>query len=194
MQYCRVCHAMSPTTLILLWLCSTFVFEFQHVNVIIATPTSNPTDIHDLLPQYGFPKGLLPNNVASYTLPSSDDGFFTVQLQSPCYVHFSDQLVYYHSLITGYLSYGSVSGVSGIQAKMLFLWLPVTGITVHHDSDMLEFFVGALSQNIPATRFQRVPGCSPKACKGSATTILVDRMWSCEHKSMAFLRLPSNSV
>lgn len=55
MQYCRVCHAMSPTTLILLWLCSTFVFEFQHVNVIIATPTSNPTDIHDLLPQYGFP-------------------------------------------------------------------------------------------------------------------------------------------
>ncbi|XP_020206094.1 uncharacterized protein LOC109791237 [Cajanus cajan] len=115
-------------------------------------------DIHDVLPEYGFPKGLLPNNAVSYTL--SSDGAFTVQLQDPCYVYWEDQLVYYHTLIKGTLTYGSVSHVSGIQAQKLFLWLPVTGITLHQDSGMLQFFVGALSQTLPAADFQDVPGCS----------------------------------
>ncbi|CAK8578507.1 unnamed protein product [Lathyrus sativus] len=119
------------------------------------------TDIHDLLPDYGFPKGILPNNIASYTI--SPSGHFTVHLDFPCYVRFSDQLVYYNTLITGTLTYGSVSGVSGIQAKMLFVWLPVTGMEVDSRSGMLEFFVGALSKKLPANQFQNVPGCSSKA-------------------------------
>ncbi|KAJ1426084.1 hypothetical protein SESBI_10468 [Sesbania bispinosa] len=155
---------MSPIILIL-WLFSTLAFHSQ----VIAK------DIHDLLPQYGFPKGLIPNNVVSYTL-SDDDGFFTIHLEAPCYVHHVNQLVYYDTLITGTLSYGSVSGVSGIQAKKLFIWVSVTGIKVHQDSGMLEFFVGALSQSLPATQFEEVPGCSSNACKGSATTNLVDPM------------------
>lgn len=164
---------MSPTTFIFFffWIYSALllIFQFQ----VIAT--QSPADIHDLLPQYGFPKGLIPNNVASYTI-SSSSGFFTIHLQSPCYVLFSDQLVYYHTLITGTLTYGSVSTVKGIQAKELFLWLPVTGINVDRDSGILEFFVGALSKKLPADQFQRVPGCSHKACKGSTVTKLVDLM------------------
>ncbi|XP_061355476.1 uncharacterized protein LOC133300001 [Gastrolobium bilobum] len=149
---------MSPRILIFSWLCSTFVFQGH---VVLTTPT----DIHDLLPEYGFPRGLIPNNVVSYVL--SSDGFFSIQLEEPCYVHF-DHLVYYQTLITGNLSDGSVSDVSGIQAKKLFLWLSVTGIKVHHDSGMLEFFVGALSQKLPAKQFENVPGCSRnKASKGS---------------------------
>lgn len=144
---------MFPQTLILF---SALVILF-HGDLVLSTTA--PDDIHDVLPQYGFPKGLLPNNAVSYTL-SPDDGFFTVQLDAPCYVHWDDQLVYYHSQISGTLTYGSVSHVSGIQAQKLFLWLPVTGIKVHQDSGMLEFFVGALSQTLPASDFQDVPGCS----------------------------------
>ncbi|RDX62093.1 hypothetical protein CR513_59609, partial [Mucuna pruriens] len=116
-------------------------------------------DIHDVLPQYGFPKGILPNNVISYTL--SPEGFFTIQLQGPCYVHWEGQLVYYHTQIKGTLTYGTASHVSGIQAQKLFLWLPVTGIKLQQDSGMLEFFVGPLSQQLPAADFQDVPACSP---------------------------------
>lgn len=121
-------------------------------------------DVHDLLPQYGFPRGILPNNVASYSL--SDDGAFEIRLRSPCYVQF-DQLVYYDRKVSGKLSYGSVSGVSGIQAKKLFVWLPVTGIKSDAGSGMIEFYVGALSEKLPAAQFEAVPACKSNACDGN---------------------------
>ncbi|XP_058735850.1 uncharacterized protein LOC131607917 [Vicia villosa] len=154
------------TFTILLSFFSTFIFIFHTT----ATPTPTPADIHDLLPDYGFPKGILPNNIAFYTI--SPSGYFTVHLESPCYVRFSDQLVYYNTLITGTLTHGSVSGVSGIQAKMLFIWLTVTGMEVDSRSGMLEFFVGALSKKLPADQFQNLPVCSSKAGKGSGMALV----------------------
>ncbi|XVE74757.1 hypothetical protein DITRI_Ditri12bG0043500 [Diplodiscus trichospermus] len=118
------------------------------------------SDVHDLLPTYGLPKGILPNNVKSYTLSATGD--FTVELESTCYVQF-DQLVYYEKTIRGKLSYGAVHDVSGIQAKKLFLWLPVTGIEVDEKSDMVQFFVGALSEKLPAKQFEDIPVCKSKA-------------------------------
>ncbi|CAH1441537.1 unnamed protein product [Lactuca virosa] len=88
------------------------------------TATAIATEIHDLLPEYGLPKGILPNAVDSYNI-SPTDGAFTVQLKRPCYVKFEDQTVYYSKNIEGKLSYGSVSDVSGIQAKELFLMCPI---------------------------------------------------------------------
>ncbi|EOY32340.1 hypothetical protein QUC31_019440 [Theobroma cacao] len=118
------------------------------------------SDVHDLLPTYGLPKGILPNNVKSYTLSTTGD--FTIELESTCYVQF-DQLVYYEKKIKGKLSYGAVHDVSGIQAKKLFLWLPVTGIEVDENSGMVQFFVGALSEKLPAKQFEDIP-----VCKGNA--------------------------
>lgn len=118
-------------------------------------------DVHDLLPQYGFPRGILPDNVASYSL--SDDGAFEIRLRAPCYVQF-DQLVYYDRKISGKLSYGSVSSVSGIQAKKLFVWLPVTSIKSDSGSGMIEFYVGALSEKLPADQFEAIPACKSNAC------------------------------
>lgn len=126
------------------------------------TTTAIATEIHDLLPEYGLPKGILPNAVDSYNI-SPTDGAFTVQLKRPCYVKFEDQTVYYSKNIKGKLSYGSVSDVSGIQAKELFLWLSVTGMDMDSGSDMLEFHVGALSKKLPADMFQDVPDCKSKA-------------------------------
>ncbi|KAG2675182.1 hypothetical protein I3760_13G172700 [Carya illinoinensis] len=131
----------------------------------LSSPLQPVADVHDLLPQYGLPKGLLPNNVKSYTL--SDDGSFTIELTSPCYVQF-DQLVYYNKKVNGKLSYGSVSSVSGIQAKKLFLWVSVTGIQADKDSDSIEFYVGALSEKLPAKQFEDVPVCKSKACTTGA--------------------------
>lgn len=129
-----------------------------------STTAQSITDVHDLLPKYGLPKGLLPDNVNSYTL--SEDGSFEIYLESPCYVHF-DQLVYYNKNIKGKLSYGSVSDVSGIQAKKLFIWVSVTGIQVDKGSDSVEFYVGALSEKLPAKQFEDIPVCKSKACQGT---------------------------
>ncbi|XP_054806170.1 uncharacterized protein LOC129308806 [Prosopis cineraria] len=128
-------------------------------------PLRSDPSVHDLLTKYGLPKGLLPNNVKSYAL--SDDGSFRVELQKPCYVQF-DRLVYYDKVITGKLTYGSVSDVSGIQAKKLFIWLPVTGIKANEKSDTVEFYVGPLSEELPAKQFDDIPSCKRQACRGKA--------------------------
>lgn len=116
------------------------------------------TDIHDILPVYNIPKGILPNAVKSYSF-SSDDGSFSVEMENTCYVKFADgQLVYYDWIIKGKLSYGKISQVSGIQAKR-FLWVPVTGLDVDSDSGMVEFHVGPFTQKLPAQQFETIPTC-----------------------------------
>lgn len=127
------------------------------------TPLKSTSDVHEVLSLYGFPKGLLPNNVKSYTL--SDDGSFEIELESECYVKF-DLLVYYDKKIKGKLSYGSVSDVSGIQAKKLFLWVSVSGIKANQGSGTIDFYVGILSETLPAQQFQKIPACRKRACLG----------------------------
>lgn len=123
-------------------------------------PSLAADDIHDLLPLYGFPKGLLPINVKSYTL--SDDGDFTVDLISRCYVHFPDQIVFYDKKIAGRLSYGSVKDVQGIQAKEVFFWVPITAMESDPSSGTIVFSVGFVSKTLPASMFENVPSCSTK--------------------------------
>ncbi|XP_022756292.1 uncharacterized protein LOC111304030 [Durio zibethinus] len=145
------------------------IFFFQtHLSYSTADPTidhglplsSSTSDVHDLLPTYGLPKGILPSNVKSYTLSAAGD--FTIELESTCYVQFDD-LVYYERTIRGKLSYGAVHDVSGIQAKKLFLWLPVTGIVADEKSGIVQFFVGAFSEKFPAKQFEDIPVCKSKA-------------------------------
>lgn len=125
------------------------------------------TDVHDLLPLYNLPKGLLPQNIKSYTL-STVDSSFTIDLSShPCYVNFNGQSVYYDRIIKGKLGFGKVSEVSGIQAKKFFLWVSVTGIDVDEENGMIEFYVGALSQKLPADEFETIPTCKVKGIQDS---------------------------
>lgn len=142
--------------------------------LIIISLTSATKDIHDLLPDYGFPKGLIPNAVVSYTISSNGD--FSIILSHPCYVEF-DQLVYYDKLVKGKLSYGSVTDVSGIQAKKFFLWVNVNGMSLDSSSNMIEFHVGGLSQKLPADQFVEIPDCKNKACQHN-DTILHQTIWT----------------
>lgn len=160
-------RALSPFSLFLLILA---ISTQTHLSFSIRDTPLESTDIHELLPLYGFPKGLLPNNVKSYTL--SDDGSFEIELESECYVKF-DLLVYYDKKIKGKLSYGSVADVSGIQAKKLFLWVSVTGIKANQGSETIDFYVGILSETLPAQQFQKIPACRRKACLEERT----EAMW-----------------
>ncbi|KAL3850397.1 hypothetical protein ACJIZ3_012279 [Penstemon smallii] len=140
------------------------------VTLISLTHNSfSATDIHDLLPQYNLPKGILPTNIKSYSL-SDTDGSFTVELSAhPCYVKFDGQTVYFDRIIKGKLSYGKVSGVSGIQANKFFIWVSVSGIDVNENNGMIDFHVGALSQELPAKDFETIKTCKSKGLEEDST-------------------------
>ncbi|GMH10273.1 hypothetical protein Nepgr_012114 [Nepenthes gracilis] len=148
-------------------LCVFCLVALSYFPAIISNPirpyeaVNSIPDVHDILPKFNLPKGIVPNCVKSYTL--SENGDFTIELEQTCYVKFEDQLVYYDKRIRGNLSIGSVSDVSGIQAKKLFIWVSVTGMDMDLDSMMVEFHVGALSEKLPAGLFETVPNCMKKA-------------------------------
>ncbi|KAH6759680.1 DUF538 family protein [Perilla frutescens var. frutescens] len=132
------------------------------VSLLILSASSETTDVHDLLPLYNLPKGLLPSNIKSYSL-STTDTTFTVELSSsPCYIKFNDQLVHLDRIIKGKLKYGEVSQVSGIQVKKFFFWVSVDRIEVDEKHGMIEFFVGSLSQKLPAKDFETIRSCRAK--------------------------------
>ncbi|KAG6528781.1 uncharacterized protein LOC122041919 [Zingiber officinale] len=113
----------------------------------------------DLLKKFGFPKGLLPNSAKNYSL--ADDGSFQVRLKHPCYVQFTD-LVYYDEIVTGRISYGSLSGIKGIQVKKLFVWFPISSIKADEDSNTIQINVGFLTETFPWKQFKDVPDCLKK--------------------------------
>lgn len=52
----------------------------------------------------------------------------------------------------------------GIQAKKLFVWVSVSAMELEKSSDMIAFYVGALSEKFPAKEFQTIPDCK-KGCQ-----------------------------
>ncbi|GJY41037.1 hypothetical protein Tco_0428307 [Tanacetum coccineum] len=110
------------------------------LNLIITTTFAKTNDIHDILPEYGLPIGVLPDAVQSYTL-------------SP-----TAGIIYWR------LTYGSVSNCFWVSAKELFVWLSVTGMDLDVGGDMVEFHVGVLSKKLPVDMFRDVPECKSKAC------------------------------
>ncbi|XP_051178919.1 uncharacterized protein [Lolium perenne] len=117
---------------------------------------------NDLLPKYGLPRGLIPDSVSSYSFDETT-GDFEIHLAGTCYVWFGDHLVYYEKNIRGCLSPGKITGLSGIQAKKLFLWVSVSGMVAHPKEGTLEFQAGFISEALPASLFDKVPSCGASA-------------------------------
>jgi hypothetical protein len=117
---------------------------------------------NDLLPKYGLPRGLIPDSVSSYSFDEAT-GDFEIHLAGTCYVWFGDHLVYYEKNIRGCLSPGKITGLAGIQAKKLFLWVSVSGMVAHPNDGTLEFQAGFISEALPASLFDKVPSCGASA-------------------------------
>ncbi|VAI01215.1 unnamed protein product [Triticum turgidum subsp. durum] len=148
---------MTPQALLLLLLAAA-------VAVAVAAASADPANgaANDLLPKYGLPRGLIPDSVSSYTFDEAT-GDFEIHLAGTCYVRFGDHLVYYEKALRGCLSKGRITGLSGIQAKKLFLWVSVSGIVAHPEEGTLEFQVGFVSEELSASLFDRVPVCGASA-------------------------------
>lgn len=160
----KVRRAVNHRAKVRAMLSSNFSFLLLLLLSVSATDISSKSDappVYDLLPQYGLPKGLLPDSVTNYSL--ADDGSFVVELERPCYLHF-DYLVYYDRKISGGLKYGSITGLKGIQVKKLIFWLDVDEIRVDlPPSDYIYFQVGWITRKLGVSQFQSVRSCSSHA-------------------------------
>ncbi|KAK4792178.1 hypothetical protein SAY86_022613 [Trapa natans] len=128
--------------------------------IIAALPLAWSQDsIHDHLRLYGLPPGILPKGITEFSVEPSD-GRFRVKLPHPCNVKFESQ-VHYDLNVTGTLSPGKISELSGISAQELFLWFPVKDIHVDLPSSGLIYFdVGVVNKQFSLSLFESSPDCA----------------------------------
>ncbi|KAG8097832.1 hypothetical protein GUJ93_ZPchr0013g36992 [Zizania palustris] len=117
---------------------------------------------NDLLPEYGLPRGLIPDTVASYAF-DNDTGDFEIHLASTCYIWFGSHLAYFEDAIRGRIAYGTITNLSGIRAKKFFLWVSITTIVAHPDAGTVEFQAGFISEALPQSDFAEMPLCGSAA-------------------------------
>ncbi|XP_015951174.1 uncharacterized protein LOC107475976 [Arachis duranensis] len=137
------------TTLILIFLSTTSLSSNNEENTTTLTA-------YDVLQKFNFPIGLLPNGVLSYELDPST-GNFKAYLDGTCTFKIESYDLNYKSTITGVITKNKISNLSGIQVKVLFLWLNIVSVT--RVDDELQFSVGIASADFAVSNFYESPTC-----------------------------------
>ncbi|XP_042380023.1 uncharacterized protein LOC121972419 [Zingiber officinale] len=91
------------------------------------TSSSNISTVYNILQEYNLPPGILPDNVKSFSIASN--GYFVIDLYGECYVDF-EYVVYYAPRVSGFLGYGSISNLEGVQIRSYLIWYGVNYIKV----------------------------------------------------------------
>ena len=136
-----------PTLIILVLLIISFIDTSSSLSSLTA---------YEVLEEYDFPVGLLPEGVVGYKLDNST-GKFSVYLNGSCSFTIDNYELKYKSTITGKIAEDKLSGLSGIKVKVLFFWLSIA--TVTRDGDELEFSVGIASADFPVSNFNESATC-----------------------------------
>ncbi|KAL8120163.1 uncharacterized protein LOC141660481 [Apium graveolens] len=140
-----------------------FFFIIIIIPLICGTPTntSKLSLAHTQLIKYGFPIGLLPTNVHSYTI-NTTTGDFCVVLNHNCRVTLppDNYLATYSKKITGKIVENKINELNGINVKAFFRWWGITAIK--NNGKDLTFEVGMLSAKYPADKFGDSPACEGK--------------------------------
>ncbi|KAL2540483.1 hypothetical protein Adt_01461 [Abeliophyllum distichum] len=130
------------------------------VAALIATTygVGNPSlTAYELIQSYDLPVGLLPEGVTHYDLDQTT-GKFNAYFDGSC--SFSLEGSYqlkYNSKISGYISKGKLTSLSGVSVKVFFLWLNI--VEVVRSGDNLEFSVGIASADFSIDNFYECPRC-----------------------------------
>ncbi|KAM1042305.1 hypothetical protein ACFX2C_031385 [Malus domestica] len=145
-------ETMSPKATLLPSLILFFLLSF----LIPSSFAADELTVYEALEEYDFPVGILPKDVVSYELDTST-GKFSVYLNSTCRFTIDSYKLKYKSTITGIVTTGKISSLSGIEVRVLFLWLSIVSVT--RDDDELELSVGIASANFPVSNFDESPTC-----------------------------------
>ena len=121
-----------------------------------STAPYDPPTVPELMDRFGLPRALLPNTARRYLL--HDDGSFELFLDDNCEVQAGGYRVLYDIKLTGSLAPGAVTGLEGVRVRVLFVWVPVTGVEV--DGGEVTLSVGPLKKSFPAVGFKTSPRCA----------------------------------
>ncbi|KAG9459338.1 hypothetical protein H6P81_003846 [Aristolochia fimbriata] len=118
-----------------------------------------PSSAHKELTSKGFPVGLLPDCVSSYSLNRTSGDFF-VDLGDSCQIKLppDNYLATYEKRITGKLLEGKIAKLNGIRVWAFFKWWYITGIRTSGDN--LVFEVGVVTAKYPVKNFDESPQCN----------------------------------
>ncbi|KAG6388134.1 hypothetical protein SASPL_153333 [Salvia splendens] len=137
-----------------------------------AAISDSHTSFYDVVQSNGLPMGLFPKGISEYSVDPLSGAFELRMLSaSPCDAKFETPLRYQCN-ITGRLSYGQVSDISGVAAQDLFLWLPVKSIRVDIPSSGLIYFdVGMVFKQFSLSFFETPKECN--AVLGDGETVFL---------------------
>lgn len=121
-----------------------------------AAAVNSTLTAYEVLEEYDFPIGLLPQGVTGYELDTST-GKFSVYLNSTCTFSIDSYNLKYKTTITGVITTDKIYKLSGISVKVLFFWLNIAEVIC--DEDKLEFSVGVASADFPVDGFDECPQC-----------------------------------
>lgn len=116
----------------------------------------NSETAYEVLQEYDFPIGLLPKSVLGYTIDRTT-GKFSVYLEDTCSFSIESYDLKYKPTITGVITKGKISDLSGISVKVLILWLNIVEVT--RQGDELRLSVGIASADFPVSSFAERPTC-----------------------------------
>ena len=150
-------HVLHLTLLIItiIIISSTTSSTLPPISKSLNDTSSSPT-AYEVLEGYGFPAGILPKGALGYELDNST-GRFSAHLNGSCSFGIEGYELNYKSTITGKIADHKLSGLSGIQVKVLFFWMSIA--TVERAGDELQFSVGVASADFAAGNFEESPTC-----------------------------------
>jgi hypothetical protein len=119
-----------------------------------AAPYEPPT-VPELMDRFGLPRALLPDTARRYLLHG--DGTFALYLDDGCVVAVGGYRVGYDIKLSGTVSLGAVTGLKGVRVRVLFAWVPITGVEVAGGE--VTVHVGFVSKSFPLVGFKSSPRC-----------------------------------
>ncbi|KQJ82840.1 uncharacterized protein LOC100832836 [Brachypodium distachyon] len=121
-----------------------------------STAPYDPPTVPELMDRFGLPRALLPDTARRYLL--HDDGSFELFLDDGCEVEVAGYSVLYGIKLSGAVAPGSVTGLEGVRVRVLFVWVPVTGVEV--GGGVVTLRVGPVRKSFPVVGFKASPRCS----------------------------------
>lgn len=127
--------------------------------VIHSAPAISALDnrtAYEVLQDYNFPVGILPEGVQGYDLDIIT-GEFSVYLGYSCSFSLNGYRLNYKPTIKGYILNGKIFGLKGVSEKLLLVWIEIDEI-VRNGNDLI-ISIGVLSYKFPVNDFEQSPQC-----------------------------------